>query len=459
MKIAIIDVETTGLDPVHDRIIEVGLVLMEDFKITSSYSWLVKPGVMIPSRITQLTGIENHMVLECDDFNVLAPLIDSLTQGYYFCGHNASFDYQFIKSEMNRSGMEFERSIICTARFAREIFPDRRSYSLKSLCARFGISNEHPHRALPDAKATGVLLMKLVSWIGQESFQMRNLNYEKQLRKQTIRLKKLAGKLPEATGVYLFIGKNGKPVYIGKAINIRKRVRSHFSSGNVDLAQEISMGNINDFDFHLTGSELMSALVEDHLIRKYWPKLNRAQKSYNRRYGTVAYRDRLDRWRMAVATTDSSRLCMGRFYLRQLAREYVGTVVGEYQLNGHLCGVITSGEVSVTEHNIRFEKMLEDFNSHASLQVFFLPGPLPDDYGFIVLENSVYIGFGYIKREEEKNYDLMLKCMTKVIPSAASESLVRKFILNRKPDLEVLLQKKTVSGSLPETAIHNLNQL
>ncbi len=155
-----IDLETTGLSPVNDRIIEIGAIKIVNGIETEHYETMVNPGIPISSRITQITGIDDSMVESAPGINEVIGEIVEFTRDYILLGHNISFDYSFLKAAAIKSGMEYERMGIDTHKLARRALPDIHSRSLEYLCRYFEITTIH-HRALADAQSAALIYSKL----------------------------------------------------------------------------------------------------------------------------------------------------------------------------------------------------------------------------------------------------------------------------------------------------------
>lgn len=156
-----LDLETTGLEPKKDRIIEIGAVKIREGEITETYSLLVDPQKKIPERITQLTGISDDMVKG-------QPFVEEAVRGLLdFCGerpllgHNLMFDYSFVKHSAVNMGLDFEKQGMDTLKLARAFLPDLESKSLQSLRQYYQIPQEEAHRALEDALTTFRLYERL----------------------------------------------------------------------------------------------------------------------------------------------------------------------------------------------------------------------------------------------------------------------------------------------------------
>ena len=155
------DLETTGLSPERDSIIEIGALRVREGRAEERFSCLVNPGRPLSARITQLTGISDAMLEEgADPEKAVAAFLDFCREDV-IVGHNLSFDYRFMKTAAVSYGRRFEKSGIDTLRIAKTVLPDLSSRSLGTLCEHYGIVNDAAHRAYSDALATARLYQTL----------------------------------------------------------------------------------------------------------------------------------------------------------------------------------------------------------------------------------------------------------------------------------------------------------
>ena len=292
MQFAVVDLETTGGSAVHDRIVEVGIVWYEDGQITKEYRQLINPECHIPWNVSQIHGITNAMIGNEPRFEDVAEEIYDLTADRIFVAHNVQFDYGFLKEAFRRTGIEFERRRICTVRFSKKLNPAQRKHSLKTLCQVYGIENERAHRALEDARATALVLGNLLRQEGSEGILRQLLNGKGgiNLLPPNLSYQKIEN-LPESPGVYLFHDSSGKVLYVGKAVNIRERVRQHFSGHTHTGLKRSFLDSIYDLSIVETGHELMALLTENHLIKKHYPKYNSTQKDFHLTHGIFSFFD------------------------------------------------------------------------------------------------------------------------------------------------------------------------
>lgn len=146
-----IDLETTGVAPSTDRIIEIGMAHITDGVITDTFSSFVNPGIPVSARITEITGITGEDVADAPMIEELIGYVLEYTEGMPLLGHNVSFDYGFIKKAALDNGLGFERCGIDTLKIARRIIPQAQHKNLPALCAYFNIDPGRSHRALDDA--------------------------------------------------------------------------------------------------------------------------------------------------------------------------------------------------------------------------------------------------------------------------------------------------------------------
>ncbi|MGE5170312.1 MAG: exonuclease domain-containing protein [Rudaea sp.] len=278
---AFVDLETTGTRAAADRITEVGIVRVESrgdaLPRVTEWSSLVDPEVPIPPAIQALTGITDAMVASAPTFSrIAADVLDAL-HGCVFVAHNARFDYGFLKHSFARLGKTFSAKVLCTVRLSRRLFPDAEGgHGLDALIARHGLAIADRHRALGDARAIWSFVELLYRTLPAESIDaairrlLRVPSLPPQLAPDAL------DALPEAPGVYLFYGDNPLPLYIGKSINLRERVASHFSQ---DWRSETDLRlsrEIRRIEHEQTAGELGALLREAVLVKSRLPAHNRA---------------------------------------------------------------------------------------------------------------------------------------------------------------------------------------
>ncbi|MCF7999962.1 MAG: 3'-5' exoribonuclease [Methylovulum sp.] len=278
--LAFVDLETTGGSATKDRIIEIAMVLVDDDGVRE-WSQLIQPQIRIPLFIEQLTGISNAMVANAPDFDAVAAEVDALLQGRLFIAHNARFDYGFLKNEFKRLGMLFKPQVLCTVKLSRTLYPQYERHNLDSLISRHQLQTKQRHRALADAQLIYQFWQQATQQFSAEVIQatVKNLVQYSSLPSQLD--PNLVHELPESPGVYLFYGENDLPLYIGKSINIRQRVLSHFSADHRN-GKEMSLSQqTKRIDWIETGGELGALLTEARLIKHMMPIHNQRLRRKN----------------------------------------------------------------------------------------------------------------------------------------------------------------------------------
>lgn len=277
MKYSIIDIETTGGRSRNNKITEIAIINMDDDQVIDEYATLINPERSIPVQIQYLTGITNEMVQTAPKFYEVAKKIVNMTEDRVFVAHNVHFDYSFIQQEFRELGFSFQRELLCTVRLARKILPGHASYSLGKICNDLGIAikeNER-HRAMGDAKAT-VKLFKTIQEKESKSFdEIYNtlndkINFPPYFNEESFY------NLPQTPGVYYLWDKEGRLLYIGKAKDIKKRVRQHFKVTGEKSKEYLFKNNISEITCKELGNELSALLFEANEIKKKKPIYNTA---------------------------------------------------------------------------------------------------------------------------------------------------------------------------------------
>lgn len=149
----IVDTETTGMRPPYARLVDIGIIRVEDGEVVERFETLINPGIPIPYVVSRVHGIYDNHVARAPKFSAVSKKVHALLDGATFVAHNAAFDRGFIVSELWRSGLSYDPVTICTVKLSRALYPQMRSHSLDSIIDRFSIEMRSRHRALPDAEA------------------------------------------------------------------------------------------------------------------------------------------------------------------------------------------------------------------------------------------------------------------------------------------------------------------
>ena len=277
-ELVVFDLETTGLSASRDRMCEIGAVRVRALAIEETFETLVDPGTVLPPHISALTGILPRDVRG-------APRPPLATRRFLaFAGEaplaalNARFDLAFLEREVERlTGCRVAAPVVDTVWLARRLLQRRSErFSLARLSHFFGTSTTPCHRALPDALATAEILIALLG-LAQER-GARTLAEVLELaapraRRLHSRRALMAG-APSSPGVYLFRDCNEAVLYVGKARDLRARLRSYFSGDRQRPSVEAALGALGRIEWRTLGSELEATLEELRLIRELRPPAN-----------------------------------------------------------------------------------------------------------------------------------------------------------------------------------------
>ena len=418
-RFCIVDIETTNGRLQGNKVTEVALFLWENGKCIDQFESLVNPGIPIPAFIEGLTGISDSMVMDAPSFEEIAPKIRTLLEGAIFVAHSVQFDYNVLKGEFEGLGQNFIYPKLCTVRLSRSLVPGLRSYSLGKLCSSLGIPLTNRHRAAGDARATVLLFEYLRSLETGEETIKRFLNRRSREASLPPGIKAAQIQaLPEQPGVYYFRNSQNEIIYIGKAVNIRKRVWSHFYAKSTK-AQNIRK-EIASVDFELSGSELLALLMESTAIQTHFPKHNRAQKRKTAQYAIFSYEDRmglkhlgfdqLSRVPDPLLQLPSARHCQE--LLQEMCQrtescpKYFQLLSGAKNCSAHplsRCQGACTALGEAEKHNQVVEANIALFRKKKQDQFITLPGRDEEEIAFLFLEGGQYRGYGFAP--DDRSYE------------------------------------------------------
>jgi DNA polymerase III subunit epsilon len=271
---AFVDVETTGVSPATDRITEVAIIRVDSGSIVDEWSSLVNPGMPIPLEIQSLTGITDGMVRDAPPFGSLLEEIDARLKGRIFVAHNAHFDYGFVKSSYRRAGTRFVADVLCTVRLSRQLFPQESSHRLDSLVVRHRLDPMQRHRALGDARLLRQFIERASQEVGDQALDEAIARLLKQPSTPPHLPAGAMDAIPESPGIYTFCGAGGQALYVGKAKNLRERVRAHFYGASRNANDARLVAEVHSIDVEQTAGEFGALLREIQRIKACAPLHN-----------------------------------------------------------------------------------------------------------------------------------------------------------------------------------------
>ncbi len=413
---AVVDIETTGGYASGNNITEIAIFRFDGKEVTDYYHTLINPEQRIPTFITSLTGITSEMVENAPIFSKVAQDILDFTEGTVFVAHNVNFDFTFLKQSFNAINLSFERKKLCTVRLSRKIFPKLPSYSLGNLCGSLNIEITDRHRAKGDAEAT-VKLLKLLLENDKEQFIDKSLHRNSRETLLPAHLpREQFDALPEEPGVYYFHNHKSKIIYVGKAINIKKRIISHFSGKQNSKQSQRFMNEIYSVSFERCGSELVALLLESNEIKKHWPAYNRSQKRVLKNYCIYQYTDQQGYARLSVGLIQKFQQTILSFRTAIEARDFLLEAAHEHQLCSRLCGLqkssvsckdaVVSTSCKVCEQGedaIRYNKKIAravlSFTEQQTTLAIKQKGRTEEEYSIVLMESGKYLGYGFVSQD------------------------------------------------------------
>lgn len=270
---AFVDIETTGSRAELDRITEIGILTL-DQDGTSEWSSLLNPETYIPKNIQNLTGITPEMVVSQPTFAEIANALYMELKDKIFIAHNARFDYSFIKAEFKQVGIDFSPKVLCTVKLSRRLFPNQARHNLDTLIAVHGLQVANRHRALDDAKLIYDFWQECMRLFGPKRMQ-EEVDYLLGSSSLPVHIDKaLVEEIPSRSGVYMFYAENRQPLYIGKSIDMRARVKGHFHAALTNRKEMKLAMQVRDIDWIETAGEFGALLLESRLIKEKLPSFN-----------------------------------------------------------------------------------------------------------------------------------------------------------------------------------------
>ena len=423
-KFAIIDIETTGGNAATGKTTEIAIYILQNGKVVDELVSLVDPEQAIPYFISNLTGIDDTMVSGAPKFYELAKEINRITQGAVFVAHNASFDYGFVKEEFKQLGFNYERKTLCTVKLSRKIIPGHASYSLGKLTDELGIILNNRHRASGDALAT-VELFKVLQKTNPKFIE--DALKEKKFRFRHSYLKSdVIDNLPETSGLFYFLDKDKKIIYVEKSIDIKTKVISLLNSKNPKKQKIASF--IRNVKFVETGSELISLIEENTIIRNHKPRFNSKPKPNRFLYGIYSFKDEKGYicFKVLKNSLKSSLVPFVSFNSEKQCRSRLSDLSMKYQLCQKLSGLSETagpcffyplgeckgacvGEESVISYNKRAQKLIAQYLYVDEDFYLIERGRNMNEKTVILIESCMYKGYAYVPTDQIENLDFIKK--------------------------------------------------
>lgn len=320
----VLDLETTGAAPDSAAITEVGAVKYRAGELLGTFQTLVNPGVPIPPFITVLTGITEAMVIPAPPIDEVLPPLLEFIDGAVIVGHNVRFDCSFLDAALEARGYDrLAHRRVDTLGLARRLVRDEvPDLKLSTLARHLRVSVQPTHRALADARATAEVLHVLLERAGT----LGVLGLDDLLELPTIRAHpsanklRLTARLPRRPGVYLFKDRAGRVLYVGKAANLRSRVRSYFGGDDRKKVPQL-LHETEAIDWIECADDLEASVREARLIRDLEPRFNRRGKGWRAyAYLKLTLGERFPRLSVVRDVRDDGALYLGPLHSSRAAQ-------------------------------------------------------------------------------------------------------------------------------------------
>jgi DNA polymerase-3 subunit epsilon len=318
----VLDLETTGGSPASCSITEIGAVKYVGGIEVGSFQTLVNPGSPIPPFITILTGITQSMVIEAPRIEEALPAFLEFIGDAVIVGHNVRFDLSFLNADATRLGYgRLPNRSVDTYALARRLIPGEvRNLKLQTLAGYFRSPTVPTHRALEDARATAWVLHGLFERAGtlgvtalEDLLQLPTARGSAHYGKI-----RMADALPRRPGVYLFKDRNGGVFYIGKAKNLRTRVRSYFY-GDTRRTVFNMLKELDTVEHRVCASELEAEITEIRLIHAHRPRYNRRSKPPKASHFVKLTREKFPRLSLVRTLREDGLIYLGPYRSRRSA--------------------------------------------------------------------------------------------------------------------------------------------
>ncbi len=311
----VLDVETTGLRPGPDRVIEIAGLRLHGGQIVDSFQTLVNPLRRLPPFIVQLTGITNEMVAKAPPAEQILPTFLSFIDGATIVGHNVSFDIGFLAYEAQLLGQTFPIDGLDTIALARRLLPGLRRFKLAMVAQHLNIPASNRHRAMGDTKVTAAVFLKILDHAREQGIQtlghlrrrlqlpvqwsgdITDVAVTKQLDQWGVNGRRhndaprpngallldpaWKREFPARPGVYLMKDANRQVIYVGKAKSLKDRLASYYSHPlGYTRKMDGLLQSVREIETRVLGSELEALLVESQLIKQLQPVYNVQLRNY-----------------------------------------------------------------------------------------------------------------------------------------------------------------------------------
>lgn len=447
MTFSFVDIETTGSRVQYDRVIEIGILRVEEGRLVKTYNKLVNPEMYLSPYIEQMTGISSLELERAPVFDEVKEEIMEMLDNSVFVAHNVRFDYGFLKNELRRYGLDLSLKQLCTVKLSRALYPHYRKHNLDALIDRFNFNCEKRHRAFDDARILWDFYNVLHKEFDKDAIEqtvsllMKSPTIPTHLNPDEIKM------LPEGPGVYLLYDEKRLLLYVGKSTNIKERVLSHFTNDYTSTKEMNMVREVAHIESISTAGELGALLMEAHLIKKEQPVYNRQLRKVRKL--TTLKKILTEKGYFTVSMQESECIAgeevsdiLGIFRSEKSAIEFMRKKAAEHQLCEQLLGIekgkgacfgskierckgACTGKELAVAYNMRFteafyEKKIKNWPFKGAIQIKELNSSIEKNDIFtidkwcLVADNTRELIFDYDMYRILKNYIFDIKNQKKI---------------------------------------------
>lgn len=411
---AIMATNTISFTEYTHRLLEICIIRRTADRVVDTFRSLLNPRCILPEDLSEVNGINQDAVRFEPVFCEVAEEILDILDGAILVSHNANFNYRVLRDEFKTIGYKFTSPVICTSKLAERAFPSLNMLRLGNVCDYLAIPYKHLNRAEGKAQAIQQLFGKLISqkYTFPEAANQFLPDNAVQYKVDLLNLNSLERK----PGVYYFKDSQDNIIYIGKAVRLRDRVRSHFN--NKSEREQKLCSATSKVDFVYTGSNLIAELLESDEIKEHLPPFNIAQKNKTTPYIIVSTENKNGYLQLSIIRKDYSDSVNEVFYNRSSVAKKLREICGLFTLCPKFCGFhrirgkcnhstlincpgACVGEETVDTYNLRVRaalNFLEDDFENFAIKV---QGRKNGEMGFVLVRNGVYLGYGFVGMNEQ----------------------------------------------------------
>ncbi len=422
---SIIDIKTTTASVHNARLLYVKIVeYNQQLKIKNRFESFVNPEVEMTSYMIQFSGIRQSEVKKAPKFFEIAKKIIEVTKGQILLGHQMNFVYQVIKRAFKELGFSYTEKNLDIEKVMKYY-----EFYLSTQLTVFNTFEQLIH----NEKET-ILLLGTEKEIYQKIRKPIHAD--------------IVNNLPEKTGVYYFKNAKNKLIYVGKSVNIKKRVQSHLSNQQTKKAMDMK-GEIHKINYKVTGSELVALLLESDDIKKYKPRFNRAQKRTKFNYGLFETESErgykyftVEQNPHEVPVTTFTSFHNGQNFFAEKMTEYdlCQCLSNLYTNSSHTCFLYqinkckgaAMGKETVKDYNKKAQKLINHIRY--KYKEFFIvdQGRKSGENTIIHIKDYQYQGWGYCQTKDLQDISKLLSCVNSYKNNKDIELIIQGYLETHK---------------------------